>query len=164
MNFYKETLKLIKDRQKHFVDEKTDNELDIFRCLVQLLGERDWNSILENQMNYHKNFGEFFYNFHKSMRQTDFYDMEGVTSLGIPKNDEELKEWQFLADNINGSLTSRGIEKFKQYYLNKSIGGYLDSIFHSFIHTTNIVEEILEKIYNAYKENKENISINIWDK
>ena len=77
MNHFKEVLKLIKDSEKYAVDEQAHHS-DMFRHFIELMEEDGFNVVfIAYFINSEDSFEENFFMFHKSMRQCDFYDIEG---------------------------------------------------------------------------------------
>ena len=73
MNYFTEILKHIKEQSKRSPKE---SEYDILGHLINLIGERDFNVKFNVYFLRDENtFEENFYDFHKSMRQTDFYNL-----------------------------------------------------------------------------------------
>ena len=73
MNYFKEILNHIKVYSKH---TQKETEHDILGHLIQLIGEEDFNIKFNVYFLRDENtFEENFYDFHKSMRQTDFYEI-----------------------------------------------------------------------------------------
>jgi len=67
MNYYKKIMEL----KSVFYTE----EFDIVFRLISILGENNFNNKFEIYFSFEKeNFESNFYNFHKALRQTDFFD------------------------------------------------------------------------------------------
>jgi hypothetical protein len=96
------------------------------------MGEKEFNRVFEMWFIKRDNepFDESFYSFHKSMRQTDFYDNHYV------KMDD---------DDPDRNKFFKGTEY-------KSIGGHLDMLFWNFIHISNVTEKIFKAYLTELKE------------
>jgi hypothetical protein len=126
MNYYKEIIEHIKFYSKHSHSSKEDAECLILMHLIQIMGEEHFNTMFTYDFINRNDisFDERFFDFHKSMRQTDFYSETYKRIKREPTVDDKRK---FEYD---------------------SIGGHLDMIFWNFIH----ISEISYKIFKTYCE------------
>ena len=126
MNYYEKFLKYLKDEERFYAYSfGKAAELDIFKHLIELMGEEQFNLCFKYYFMDQDNIGESFAEFHKAMRQTDFYN----EYYRMEKNPETKKN---------------------EY---ENIGGHLDMIFWSFIHMSERpfewLKEFTEKVKNG---------------
>ena len=104
MNYYNQILNLIKEKTDiGHVSEIKLSSIFILKHLIEILGEEKFNNIF--RMYFIESEGLFddkFYNFHKSMRQTDFYN--------IHNGHLDMIFWNFIIASDTPYRT------FKKYY------------------------------------------------
>jgi len=160
MNFYTETIKLIRDREDS-MNHKQSSEASMFLHLVELMGEDGWNRWLKPNMNQYDSFDSFFYRWHKDMRQCDCYNIEAIKEIGRSTDIVEVREWREKAEDEDGFLMKTGNKDNPLYYQRTRIGGHLDMLFWNLVHSSDEPYKVLEKIYKAYKAGKNEVSF--WD-
>lgn len=82
-NYYENFLNLIRELAKgEGVGIKLTSEFEIFIRFIQIMGEKHFNTAIGWYVNdteppkMYNNFDDWYYMFHKSMRNTDFFDFE----------------------------------------------------------------------------------------
>jgi tRNA nucleotidyltransferase/poly(A) polymerase len=130
MNHFEEILKIIKSKEKYAAMNHA-NELDMLRHFIELMGEKYFNTTFQIRFidSNNKFFDEDFYEFHKSMRQCDFYNDHYTT---------------MAADDPERNKFIKGTEY-------KSIGGHLDMLFWHFIHLSDTPSEVLKTYVEKIK-------------
>lgn len=74
MNYFKNIISYIKDYEE--VNIKHSSELAILRHLISMMGEKSFNINVGWYVDKtYSDFDDWYYNFHKSMRQVDFFEM-----------------------------------------------------------------------------------------
>ena len=125
MNYYEKFLKYLKDEGRFLSSFAKTSEIDLFEHLIKLMGEENFNACFKYYFMDHDDIKEGFFDFHKSMRQTDFYN----DYFMMVKNKETKKN---------------------EY---ENIGGHLDMIFWDFIQMSDKpfewLSEFTEKIKNG---------------
>jgi hypothetical protein len=125
-NYYVGIIKHIKFYAKYSHSEKEHSQCNILMHLVELLGEEEFNQ--EFKMYFidgEQEFDDMFMEFHKSMRQTDFY-----------------------------SDCFKRVEIENKKFERKSITSHLDMIFWNFIHTNDMTYKIFKSYYEEVQEEK----------
>jgi hypothetical protein len=126
MNYYENFLEYLKKEGKFLSSFSKSGELDLFIHLIQLMGEENFNSCFKYYFIDMDNLKEGFFDFHKSMRQTDFYN----EYYRMTKNPESKKN---------------------EY---ENIGGHLDMIFWDFIQMSDKPFEWLSEFTENIKKGK----------
>lgn len=131
MNHFKEIIKVIKDKEKYLSIEQSFQS-SIFRHLIELMGEEYFNNVFDvyfvNRVS--SIFDSNFYDFHKSMRQCDFYNEYYRRIDGKDKNGKKITEYE-------------------------NIGGHLDMLFWNFIQISEIPYLVLQRHMKDYESVKE---------
>ena len=89
MNYYK----LILEGLREWATVAVGNKIAAIHMLIhfiKLMGEEDFNNRFESNFLNEPDFDTAWYDFHKSMRQTDFYDIDGVGGH------LDMLFWQFI--------------------------------------------------------------------
>jgi hypothetical protein len=143
MNQYKR----IKENLELFA-EKDDIKLhtaNMFIHLIDMLGEETFNLNFTQNADYHENFDNFYFGYHKQFRQCDMFDMEAAEFIGFKTYEENKEKWDKRAEDKDGHIVRN--------YLMYSIGGHLDMLFWNMIHIdSELWESSLEATYKEYKE------------
>lgn len=130
MNYFKLFIEHIKFYVKHCHSIKGDAEALMFLHLIEMMGEEDFNqtftSYFINSSN--EEFDDMFYDFHKFMRQTDFYS------------------------EIYKRIDRNPTPEDKRKYEYESIGGHLDMVFWNLIQISDVPYSILKSFRNEIKE------------
>jgi len=74
MNYYEEIIKHIRIFTRNSSD-KESSEYEILRHLIEIIGEKKFNQSFQYWFVTDNEFHVCFYDYHKSMRQTDFFDI-----------------------------------------------------------------------------------------
>lgn len=176
-NIYDTTLEILKGE----IESKTthnDSGYYMMKSLVKLLGEHEWNQWVQNHIEWivsenkkydvkeEEKFGNFFSTFHKSMRQTDVYNLEISKDLGGLK-DDEVKYWEKYAKKhgymLNHRIVGRDEYRRKMYRLDYyHAGGYLDSLFYELVCATMKVQFIMEYLWEMHTKGYENFEDYQW--
>lgn len=108
MNHYEEILKICKDIRQSTMTLDKIYASDMFRHFIELLGEKDFNEIFDVYfVNRKEEFNDCFYDFHKSMRQTDFYD--------IGEGHLDMLFWNFIQiSEISYEILLKHYDKYKK--------------------------------------------------
>ena len=151
---------------------KNSCESRMFHHLMEIFGERDFNETVEGVFEHIKeeggNFGDFFFKFHKLLRQTD--NMYAVkTWYTDDRTDEEKEEQKILHEllpKVEGSkrmiskkaCIKQGHEKEMKRFVqleNKSrveheehIGGNLDMLLWNLIQISDIPEKVFQAVFS----------------
>jgi hypothetical protein len=90
MNYYKLIIEGLNEWSNIVTDEKKSASIHMLRHFIELMGEDEFNRVFKYQFIDTPEFDEGWYDFHKSMRQTDFFDMgEGSGHI-------DMLFWQFI--------------------------------------------------------------------
>jgi hypothetical protein len=162
-NIYDTTLEILKEKIKNSGE---DAEFYMMKNLVELLGEHEWNSWIQHRLEYtveyckesgtdeEEWFGCFFHDFHKSIRQTDVYNIDMSKKLGELKEDQ-LEYWKQYAEKHSYYLDSKVVGKneyqrtiYTLYY--RHAGGHLDLLFYHLICATNKVEKVMHVLWDMH--------------
>lgn len=98
-NPYQLVMDEIKTKSRYISEWKRTSELSMFDHFIKLMGEKGFNDHVLGIISWlgggKGSFGNFFFSFHKSMRQTDFYelnsDMKGEETGHI-----DMLFWDFI--------------------------------------------------------------------
>ena len=152
---------------------ESDHESEVYRHIFSCMKAESLESMLENLK---ENVGEeeWFYSFHKSMRQTDFFDdvyvhyTENVQTEGDLKRMGELRQvlpfytdkGKIWADVVNTEEAKNlGLEKEMREFQSlkrkakemrsRSISGHMDMILWNMIHSdrTNFLKPFMERFF-----------------
>lgn len=131
MNYYEKFLKFLKEYERAYAyTEGKAAELDLFKHLIELMGEERFNFVYKYHFIDQDNIEDGFFDFHKSMRQADFYS-------------------EYFRAIPNTEVITR-VGKRPEY---ENIGGHLDMIFWNFIHMSERpfewIKEFTEKVKNG---------------
>ena len=155
-NIYDSTLDLI---GKEVDTQLNPANFHMMENLVKLMGEHDWNQLVQSYMDSENTFEEFFYRFHKQFRQVNSFDLSISKNLGKLK-DDELKRWTEYAKKHNYTLEHKIIGHVN-LYMNHA-NGHLDMLFWHLIHTTDKVELIMHHLWNMNEKGHENSEDYFW--
>lgn len=147
-NLYKFFLELLKND----VDRKISKDWNaacMYRHLIQLMGEEEFNILFTNYADqYPDNFDEFYFNLHKSFRQIDVYDFQGADCIGRRRIQSNREYYEEIAKKRDGNIEGA--------YILFPIGGHLDMLFWNLIHIkTELWDYVLKKAYDYYHNTSE---------
>jgi hypothetical protein len=116
MNHSNEIVKMCEEASKTTVNNEKPYELSMVKHFIELIGEENFNCKFENYFIYKdEDFDSCFYDFHKSMRQTDFYE--------IGEGHLDMLFWNFI------QISDTTYEVLKKYYNKyKMLEQYLQNI------------------------------------
>lgn len=157
--------------------EENNMFADIYsRLFVKLLSEKECEELLQAWMlEYEKGNKYWFAEFHKSIRQCDFYGNEASYYKEYSPDDriseKEIKERKDLlyffqsnrkkettsSDEIDPVRAKRLRELNTKFHKTekKSIAGHLDMILHSLIHSDNgFLNKVMETTFEDYRHYK----------
>lgn len=160
-------LEMIKEF-KHDLKKRFNNDTlgHMFYHLFDLFTDEELNQVLTYYMGrYKENKEDWFYEFHKSIRQTDFFTSLTVIRTGNALTSEQEEQRKALKKKLGASLpnyqavTPELIEyKRLNNLANKkevvSYGGLFDSLLWNLIHLDekNELKSIFERIFKIYAE------------
>lgn len=106
MNHFELIIKEIRERENAFYDAKTSASYSILRHLIELMGEDKFNRLFNNYfINFRLSslsFEASFYQFHKSMRVNDFYE--------IGEGHLDMIFWHYI------QISNKCFDVFKKHY------------------------------------------------
>jgi hypothetical protein len=76
VNYHELILEGLKEWLSTVSDRKKDAEISMLTRFIKLMGEKDFNIVFPQYFLDIKEFDEGWFRFHKSMRQTDFFDFD----------------------------------------------------------------------------------------
>lgn len=171
-NPYKKVMEEINFHFEHGHSIKGSYEARMLHHLLEIFGERDFNESIINLFNYIKDetgtFGEFFFRFHKSLRQTDnMYAVKSWTTDDRTKEEKEeqktLKELLPKVDDSKYTISKKkcieeGYEQDLKRYIQlkeksivqheEHIGGNLDMLLWNFIQISNMPEKVFQAVFS----------------
>jgi hypothetical protein len=171
-NPYKKVIEEINFQFEHGSSIKKSYEARMLHHLIEIFGEQDFNESIKGLFDYIKSesgtFGEFFFRFHKSLRQTD--NMYAVktwyTDDRTPEEIEEQKILKELLPKVDNSKIriskkksiEQGYEQDLKRYVqlnNKSrveheehIGGNLDMLLWNLIQISDMPEQVFQAVFS----------------
>lgn len=135
-SYYDAIVKEIK-KQIEYGDYKVIPTLSIFNRLIEILGKNSFdenvNSLIDYVLDNKGDFNDFFFCFHKSMRQTDFFDVKFTKRVNK----------DFNVEKIDGFITNTHKNGDKDIVFG---GGHLDMIFWEMISMDNTFYDLMKNI------------------
>lgn len=136
--------------------------LEMYKHCFKCLEEKDLETFLEITHNdFKKEPDHWFFIFHKSIRQTDFFDSVYRIDVENTLTEDEKKELAQLVENIFSENKRTSEEKDRYRLLNsksrketrESLGGHVDMILWNLIHvdSENLLESVLKATFDAVK-------------
>ena len=108
MNYYEHIIGGLQVWSGMISNEKKSATIHMLRHFIELMGEDEFNQVFEDQFINQDDFDNSWIDFHKSMRQHDFFDMgEGSGHI-------DMLFWQFIyVSNIPYQVFKTFTEKIK---------------------------------------------------
>jgi hypothetical protein len=109
MNYYKLILEGLREWATIVTDEKKVAGIYMLSHFIEIMGEEKFNNKFETYFLNKPDFDSAFHDFHKSMRQTDFYDMHGLLGGHL-----DMLFWQFIrSTDLPYNVFKTFVEKIK---------------------------------------------------
>ena len=161
-NIYETTIELIRKKTEFSSSFEEAAPLEMMRHLVELMGQQEWNQLIQPYLDSEEKFEHFFFRFHKQFRQTDCYQLEMSITLGEPKHLVEYDQWRTRAEEEDAYLVSYGKNKDRYKMVYRHHAGNLDMLFWELIHLSNKVELIMEHLWDMNEKGHKDFDAYSW--